>query len=203
MTEQIPDEFRYDGEPYSLVGMNGAGLYTTEDLGLEPGMASTACYRGTIMYYDCIDGQLVLDMLHIRADEVIPLNGVDPGPCEYQMFSEETRKHLPEHLKDYNMFSFTYKDLKLKTKFTGSILLAKDFINSIYRHMGYQRPMVYRTVLEIQVQDGDIICVSDLSQKMEELRARARDKGAQPDSMSQEDVHEWVEETFSLDYDIS
>ncbi|MGY5875469.1 MAG: hypothetical protein RTU30_06970 [Candidatus Thorarchaeota archaeon] len=202
MTAQIPDEYRYKGEPYSLVGMKGSGLYKVEDFGLETQKASTACYRGNIMYYDCVGGQLVLDMIHVNSEEASPINGVEPVPGEYQMFSEEVKKQLPEKLKDWRMFKFTYIDLKLKTKFTGSILLAKAFINSMYRHMGFQRPMAYRTVLEIQVQDGDIISVSDLSEKMEELRLKERYKGAQPESMSQEDVHEWVEETFSLDYDV-
>ncbi len=202
MTAQIPDEFRYNGEPYSLVGMKGSGLYTVEDFGLETRMASTACWRGNIMYYDCVDGQLVLDMMHANSDEAFPINGVEPAPGEYEMFSEEVKKRLPEKLRNHRLFKFTYKDMKLKTRFTGSILLAKDFINSMYRHMGYQRPMAYRIVLEIQVQDGDIISVSDLSESMEELRLKERHKGAQPDSMSEEDVHEWVEETFSLDYDV-
>ena len=36
MTAQNADKFRYEGEEYQLVGINGTELYTPEDLGLEP-----------------------------------------------------------------------------------------------------------------------------------------------------------------------
>jgi hypothetical protein len=100
------------------------------------------------------------------------------------------------------MFSHTYERLNLKTLFTGSMLLAKDFIESMYVHMGFQRPMAFKTVLEIQVQDGDIVSMSNLSEKMEELRQKDRDKGAQPDSSSRPDIDRWVADTFSREYDI-
>ena len=102
----------------------------------------------------------------------------------------------------HTIFSHSYLNLGLKTKFTGAFLLGNDFIESMYVHMGFQRPLAFRKVLEVQVQDGDIITVSDLSEKMEELRQKGRDKGAQPESRSDADVSKWIDDTFSLDYDI-
>lgn len=193
MTAQIPDEFRYEGEEYALVGMNGEGLFTPQDFGLTPRMASTACWRGYVMKYDCLDGQLVLDGMDVNSDTAPPINGVDPIDGTREVGNEQMR---------YRMFKFTYEKLGLKTKFTGSMLLAKDFIDSMYVHMGFQRPMAFRTVLELQVQDGDIISMSDLSEKMEELRLMSSEKGARPPTDHESDVREWIEETFSLDYDI-
>ncbi|MFW9849136.1 MAG: hypothetical protein ACFFF4_08345 [Candidatus Thorarchaeota archaeon] len=189
MTAQVPDEFRYEGEKYSLVGMDGEGLFTAEEFGLKLIAASTACWRGHVMKYDCIDGILVLNGMDIRTQEEPPaINNIKARSLESE--------------SGYSMFSHSYENLNLKTRFTGSILLAKDFIESMYVHMGFQRPMAFRTVLEIQVQDGDIISVSDLSEKMEELRQRDSSKGARPETDSDEDVRRWIEDTFSLDYDI-
>ncbi len=98
-------------------------------------------------------------------------------------------------------FKYYYKDLKLKSNFTGSILLAKDFINSMYVHMGFQRPIAFETVVEINAENGEIISVKDLSKQIEEYRNQNANKGAQPRSDSQNDIKKWVNETFSLDYD--
>lgn len=183
MTGQIPDEFLYMGEPYSLIGIQGTGLYSPQDFGIYPRAATTACWRGFVMKYDCTGGRLVLDTMHVNADQSPEINGVMPSPGEWGF------KHL-------------YEGLGLKTKFTGSMLLGKDFIDSMYVHMGFQRPIAYRTVLEIQVQDGDIIAVNDLSSKMEELRERDPSRGAEPDSRNEDDVISWIQDTFSLDYDL-
>ena len=189
MTAQIPDQFRYEGEEYSLVGLDGEGLFRPEEFGLKLIMASTACWRGHVMKYDCIDGKLVLDGMDIRTQEDPPaINGI------------KARSNKEE--SGFTMFSHSYEKLNLKTRYTGSMLLANDFIESMYVHMGFQRPMAFRTVLEIQVQDGDIVSVSDLSERMEELRQQDRDRGAQPDSRSDADVASWIDDTFSLDYDI-
>jgi hypothetical protein len=184
MTAQIPDEFRYMGELYSLVGLKGSALFTPQDFGITPHMASTACYRGYVMRYDCVNGQLILDSMSVRTEKAPPVN--DIKPIEEEGF----------------FFSHRYEALGLKTRFTGSMLLAKDFIEEMYVHMGFQRPMAFRTVLEMQIQDGDILATNDLSEKMEELRNRDPTKEAQPDSRDHDDVMSWIENAFSLDYEI-
>jgi len=184
MTAQIPDEFRYMGELYSLIGLKGSSLYTPQDFGITPMMASTACYRGYVMRYDCVYGQLILDGMSVRTEEAQPVNDIDP-------FDEAG-----------HFFSHRYENLSLKTKFSGSMLLGKEFIEAMYVHMGFQRPMAYRTVLELQIQDGDIMATNDLSAKMEELRNRDSSKDAQLSSRDHNDVMSWIENAFSLDYDI-
>ncbi|MGY5851972.1 MAG: hypothetical protein RTU92_00225 [Candidatus Thorarchaeota archaeon] len=197
MTAQIPDEYRYEGEAYSLVGMKGEGLYTPQEFGMNPQAPSSACWRGYIMRYDCIDGQLVLDGMTVYSEEGPTINGVEPTASQ--------EGFRTSHAVAYAVFggrplAKVYENLKMKTKFTGSILLAKDFIREMYIHMGFQRPIAFKTVLELQIQDGDIINVSDLSEKMEEIRMRGPGMGAQPDSEADEDVRKWIEGTFSLDY---
>ncbi len=180
MTGQIPDVFRYEGEVYDLVGLDGTGLFTPESFGIDAFSSCTACWRGYVMYYDCIDGKLILDKMEVNAREPIEVNGVKP-------------------VKEQNFFTSTYNNLGLKTDFTGTLLLAKDFIQGMYVHMGFQRPIAYRTVLQISILDGDITLVEDLSKHMEQKRQEDPDRDAQPTDPSE--VGEWIEKTFSLDFD--
>ncbi|MFW9918611.1 MAG: hypothetical protein ACFFED_03360 [Candidatus Thorarchaeota archaeon] len=180
MTAQIPDEFRYEGETYDLVGLDGSGLYTPNDFGLETYSSCTACWRGYIMHYDCVDDMLILDSMDANVKELHEVNGVMPG-------------------KGKNFMKYTYNDLRLKTKFTGTMLLARNFIQEMYVHMGYQRPMAYRTVYELTVVNGDITKVEDLSERMERMRKEDPGRDAQPRDPSE--VREWIERTFSLDYE--
>ncbi|MHA1137401.1 MAG: hypothetical protein ACTSSE_13030 [Candidatus Thorarchaeota archaeon] len=187
MTAQIPDQFRYEGEAYDLVGFDGETLYEPLDFGITTQMASTACWRGYQMFYDCKDGKLILDHIHARTDDKITVNGVTPresGDGNQMVF--------------FNTF---YENLGLKTKFTGTLLLAKDFISEMYVHMGFQSPDAFRTVLEIHVKDGDITKVKDLSEKMEERRKIGLMKPSRPDSLDEPDIGDWVKDRFSLDYD--
>ncbi|MFX0099782.1 MAG: hypothetical protein ACFFCS_09375 [Candidatus Hodarchaeota archaeon] len=191
MTAQVPDEFRYGGgEEFSLVGMVGEGLFEPEtDFNLKPFSTCTACWRGYQMTYDCVDGKLVLQRMYINIDDPQEINGIKPRKIE-------------DDDENYYGFKLVYENLNLKTRFTGKLLLAKDFINSMYVHMGYQRPMAYKTVLEIHVKDGEITEERNLSKKMAELRKKDRKKDARPDSDSETDIKGWIEKSFSLDYDL-
>ncbi len=174
-----------------MVGIDGTELYTAQDLGLKPKVASTACWRGHVMTYDCIDGMLVLDRMLIRTDEAPPINGVN-----------STKPIIIVDGVDYNlsMFSHMYEGLRLKTKFTGSLMLGIDFDDTMYVHMGFQRAIGYRKVLEIDVEDGSITSVKDISDRMEEQRRIDRDKGARPKSSDDRDVKEWISDSFSQEY---
>ncbi len=182
MTAQIPDEFRYNGELYSLIGIDGSGLFTPADFGMNPYSTCTACWRGYVMKYDCEDNILLLVGMDVNSKESPDINGVKP-------------------IKGNTFFEFSYVDIGLKTKFNGMLMLAKDFIHEMYVHMGFQRPMAFRTVLELDIKDGEIIEVTDLSEDMAFQRSLDKKRGAEPKSPNESDVKDWIEDTFSLDYD--
>jgi len=104
----------------------------------------------------------------------------------------------PDEMTFFNTF---YESLGLKTKFTGTLLLAKDFISEMYVHMGFQSPDSFKTVLEIHVKEGNIIEVRDLSDKMEERRKLGRITPNRPDTLEEPDIEDWVKDRFSLEYD--
>jgi hypothetical protein len=183
MTAQIPDSVIYDGEEFSLVGVKGKGLYNPEDFGISPHFRSTACWRGYVMRYTFNKGQLILDRMLLNTNNPLKINGIEP-----------------QILKDIGSFDYCYENLNLKTDLTGTILLAKDFIQEMYVHMGFQRPMAYKTVIEIKIDHGNILSVKDLSKRMEEYRTQDYSKEAQPQSNSRKDIESWIKRTFSLDY---
>lgn len=185
LTGQISDEFRYNGEVFSLVGINGKGLYTPSDFGMRTTMASTACWRGYQMFYDCVDGKLILDAMNANPTEIKPVNGVQPKQPE-----------------DGWMFKHVYENLGLKTKFTGRILLGKDFIQEMYVHMGFQSPESYGTVIELEVKNGDVVKDTDLSSTMAERRLAGRNKPTLPPTEDDDDVRDWIEDRFSQDYEL-
>ena len=184
LTGQVSDEFRYNGEVFSLVGINGKGLYTPTDFGMTTTMASTACWRGYQMFYDCVDGKLILDTMFANPTELKPVNGIEP-----------------QKPKESWMFNHVYENLGLKTKFSGRILLGKDFIQEMYVHMGFQSPESYQIVIEIEVKDGDVVKETDLSSIMAERRLAGRNKPARPTTEDDDDVRDWIEDRFSQDYD--
>jgi hypothetical protein len=182
MTGQMSDEVLYEGEVYSLVGVSGKGLYTPEDFGMKPFSTCTACWRGYIMWYKCENGELLLDGMSVNNNEPVPVNGIQPAPAK-------------------DLFKFMYEGLSLKTEFTGFILIAKDFIQRMYVHMGFQSPEAYQTVIRLEVRDGDIVKEDNLSAKMETRRKKGQLGPQASRSGDKGDVMEWIERRFSLDKD--
>lgn len=151
MTAQIPDTFLFNGEQYSLIGISGGDLVSPDQFGMEPEMLHTACYRGFYTTYELTGGILYLRELTLREKNgnYLPIEGIEPVKEEYQA---------------------TYRGLNMVVPFTGKIRLAKDFIEELYIHMGYQKATAFKTVLDITLKDGRIVDIKDRSQEMEQKR---------------------------------
>ena len=184
MTGQIPDKLIYNKSSYSIVGLKGEGLPSPFDFGLEPISPHTANWRGFIMTYIIVENRLIVQEMNVTVKDMKEkpplINGVTP----------ETQKEGSLHL--------TYKSFKLKTQFTGKILIAKDFIDSMYVHMGFQSPISFETVIELKISDGTLINVTDFSEIMKDYRKLNISDGKLERS---ENLHGWIDRTFSLDYD--
>jgi hypothetical protein len=133
------------------------------------------------MFYDCVGEELKLVQMNVNTDNAIPINSVKPRKGDL-------------------MFNSIYDNIGLKTKFTGTLLLGKDFIDSMYVHMGFQSAESFQTVIEVTVKNGDITKVTDLSAVMDERRKRGEGKPTAPPTMDDENVREWISERFSQDY---
>ncbi len=75
---------------------------------------------------------------------------------------------------------------------------ALDFIDSMYVHMGFQSPLSFEIVFELEFRQGELIYTLDLSNKMKTFREQNISDGKLEPSY---DFQAWIARTFSLDYD--
>jgi hypothetical protein len=187
ITGQIPEEIYYRHEIYKLTGMKGGGLYIPEHFGISTYWKSTGCYRGFQMRYRVFNKELLLDRMKVNTKQVPPpINGIKPQRIR-------TR---------YASFDFGYDNLNLKSKFTGRLLIGKDFIRSMYVHMGFQKPKTFKTVLELHVDDGNVTEIKDRSKDVESIRKREElHKRRDPYyKYSKGSPLNFIDDSFSLDY---
>jgi hypothetical protein len=197
MTGQIPNEFLFKGESYSIAGVNGPTLFNPRDYGISPQSASTACWRGFVAYYAVLKDKLVIDTLFIKSKEPKKLKGIEPK--DESSFSKEDEEYA--YIKHF--FSYCYPKINFELDFTGSILIGKDFIDEMYVHMGFQRPITYRTVYELTFENGYLIKTLNKSEEMKRKRLEDSQKGTRPKSNEKDDIKEWVIDSFSLSYENS
>lgn len=186
MTAQIPDEIRYMEKDYVLVGVNGRGLHAPEDFGITSHSRTTACWRGYVMKYICVNDELKLDGFLVNTEDPLEINGIQPTTFK----------------EGLGLFAYQYENLGLKTQFTGTLLIGRDFISDLYVHMGFQSPWAYKTVSELFVENGDIFSSVNRSQLMEKLRVKPSVRDRIPDPPAFEDLQRWVDDRFSLDYPV-
>lgn len=157
MTAQIADTFYYKGEEYSMIDLAGRGLIVPKDYGMKPEMMHTGCYRGFYSTYELTDTGLYLKEIVINtADQkYLPIDGVTPELIEGGRVAE-------------------YKDINIKTAFTGTIRLAKGFIHEFYTHMGYQEPYAFATVLDFTLKKGEVTELKDMSAEFAQVREEVR-----------------------------
>ena len=184
MTGQVPDKLICKKSLYSIVGLKGEGLPSPFDFGLEPVSPNTANWRGFIMTYVVIEKHLNVHEIKVTVKNI---KGNPPVINDVK----------PKLEKD-GLIRLTYSRLKLKTQFTGKILIAKDFIDSMYVHMGFQSPLSFETVIELEFGEGNLLSIRDISKKMKEYRKRDIFNGK---IIRSHDLQAWIARTFSLDYD--
>ena len=177
MTAQISDTFYFKRYTYDLIGIAGGDLASPEQFGMEPEMMSTACYRGFYASYRLTDEALYLTKLTLREknNNYLPIGEVKPKIDKYEA---------------------TYTGLKELVRFTGKIRLAKDFIDDLYIHMGFQKPTAYKTVLDITLKSGRVLDIVDRSKEIRQKQGDFKKRFESGDAIQS------IEESFSLDMDL-
>ena len=185
MTGQIPDIIIFDNRSFELVGVKGEGLFEPIDFGIIPKSPHTANWRGFVSTYEVAKKILFFKNLEVSIKEekenFLEINGIKP----------EIRKEGLIHLD--------YKNINLKTNYKGKLLIATDFIDSMYVHMGFQSPLSFETVIELEFNEGILINQKNLSNLTKKYRAKGISDGK---LKPQDDLMKWIERTFSLDYDL-
>jgi len=191
MTAQVSDEVLFEGAVYQLTGIDGEGLFDPTDHGLEPQPSCTACWRGHVCYYEVRDGRLLLSAVDISLK---PLEGSAPPPRPLYGVAP---------VDGVSFFDARYEDLAAAVPFSGGLLIARDFIEALYVHMGFHPAWKYRDVRELVFEDGRLTSVKDVSAEMEAFREEMRNASLEPDSeASRAEIEAWIERTFSRSYSL-
>lgn len=177
MTAQVSDTFIYKGKEYWLIGIDGDKLPEPKDFGMKPVWISTACWRGFYSTYEITDNLMYLKemTLSVKKNNYKLINGVKPIIDGYQA---------------------TYKDINFRVSFTGKIRIAKDFIQELYVHMGFQKPSAFKKVIDLKFEDGRIVETNDRSKEVAAIR------GSFKEHYETMRVIKKVKRAFSLDMDL-
>jgi len=175
MTAQITDTFIFKDEIYSLIGITGDKLIHPSQFGMEPVILHTACYKGFYSTYELTDSSMILRKMTLRERQ-----------NNYRVI--EGNKPI---IKDYIA---TYYDLNIVVLFTGKIRLAKDFVEKLYVHMGYQKATAFETVVDISLENGKVLAINDRSEEVAEKRGQFKNY------YESEYSKKVIEDAFSLDF---
>ena len=186
MTAQMPDVVRYKDEEYVLVGVKGRGLFSPKDFGMAPVSVLTSCYRGYWTEYTCDAGTLWLTEMTVssQGNRYQEIGGVEPMV-----------ERVPPTAR--------YEGIRVASRFTGRLLIAKNLLQEQYVHMGFQKPVAYKNVMELVIEEGKIAEEIDRSDYFGEIRKKmggVRDAPADP--ADENEVKRWIAERFSLEYEI-
>jgi hypothetical protein len=151
MTAQTPDYVRYQDEQYDIVGVKGSGLVEPRKMGITHFIMSTGCWRGHYCTYKIAAGQLFLAEMAVGYDEALPIDGIVPVEDGYEN---------------------VYKGLKIPVSYTGGLLVGKNFIDSMYVHMGFQKPHTFEKLMEFRFDQGKLIEINDHSARMAGIRQK-------------------------------
>lgn len=186
MTAQFMDQVHYRDKTYALAGHQGDALFDPRAFGIHPMSSCTACWRGYVCSYALRDNTLFLDAISLSMFGQPPVfMNVVPMPDNGQ----------------FKIFDAVYEGLSYPVPFTGGILLADDFIEELYVHMGYHPAWKFRQVYELIFRDGTLIEEADHSESMHKLRKLMGDPPNIPMfGRKKKAIKKWIKECFSLEY---
>jgi hypothetical protein len=209
MTAQISDVVVYRGKPHRIAGINGSGLFDPTEQGVRPVMISTACWRGYHCTYEVADRSLLLTELNVglgEEDRALAERGEGPKlfgriPRRYTVRGYSEDLGTGEVQTSWESPDFRYDGLREAVPFTGGLLLADDFIDELYVHMGFHPAWKFREVHELLFERGQVVKEADRSAEMAEFRDMVRGRTLEPtDPEDREGIERWVEQCFSLKY---
>lgn len=178
MTGQVSDVLYYKKTEYSIVGVSGGELPSPYTFGMTTYSATTACWRGFQLAFR-VEDSLILDGLWLNTKEPKDING-------------------QKATKSPSFFDYYYEDIGYFWNFTGSITIAKDFLQNMYIHMGFQEAVAFETVLKLTFKEGKLTKVTDLSKFYLEKREN-KDYEREPlDPTNKDSTKEWIKERFNL-----
>ena len=186
MTAQIPETVRVNGRRYDLCGIRGDDLFDPAEHDIVAAAPNTACWRGFVCGYKVRYRELLLDELNLWSE-----------PAHWSHNRARLELLLGDKLEfDDARCAVNGRGIAFPIRFTGNLLIGRDFIEELYVHMGFHPAYKYREVLELAFEKGRLLTKTDLSEEMEEIRLR---KG-RGDWQESGNLAAWIDDAFRLDY---
>lgn len=180
MTLQIPNSITLNNESFNIIRFHGGNLFTPQDIGILPVANMSACWRGYVSTYKINNNFLVLDELRLSSGykmQNVFLNFF------YKFFPRKA--HLINRVKPTpskpEAFFIRYENINLTVNFTGTILIARDFIGKYWAYRELNPDWAYRTVLELKFAHGKSTGIQDVSSEFEKKRNQQEHSTAHSD----------------------
>lgn len=185
MTAQVPDEIRYRSRLYAITAVDGHDLFDPVAHDLEPGMLSTACWRGTRCRYAVSRGRLTLTAVQLGRSNAPArrLFGVKPGVSP---------------ARDMHPGAWHHRRLAVPIPFTGRLLIGAGYVDVGRHAMGFPPAWLYQRVHELRFALGRLTSTHNRSTQLAMVRHRLGADGLHP--RPGETGQAWVHRTFSLDF---
>lgn len=155
MKAQFFDGFDFDKYKFSIVAIEHVDdFFHIADFGLAPVVCDESCQRGYTAVFVLGDGNcLTLRKLFTNNGdkEAPPIDGIQPVPF-----------HSPAGELKY--------DLDYRLEYTGSLVIANEFIKKYYVPFGFQLPIAFRKVYELTFDKGIFQHVEDRTKAAKALR---------------------------------
>ena len=192
MTAQAMDQVRWRDRTWSLVGIDGAGLFDPTALGIQPQMLHTAAWRGYICTYKVEDDELRLERLEIGFDPATQERSVagDPPLIGDARPTQQGMGHV-----------WHYDGADLPVPFTGGLRIGYGFIRELYVHMGFAPAWKFEEVHELRFEAGRLVSTEDQSDEMRREREQAAKGPLAPSRASgAQRITDWIRSTFDRTY---
>ena len=188
------DLVEWRGKTWSLVGIDGVGLFDPTALGIQPRMLHTAAWRGYICTYKVEDDELRLERLEI---------GFDPETHERSVADDPPVIGDARPTRQGSGYVWLYDGADQPVPFSGGLRIGHGFIRELYVHMGFAPAWKFEEVYELRFEDGRLTAAEDQSAQMQEEREREQAGTADlapPRSSGVERIAEWIRRTFDRSY---
>lgn len=132
-------------------------IFDAKAFGFRPPLIprSTGCWDGFIFGVSIDERGLLLKTVELSQDHGVPypiINGVRPSISE-------------------NFFEAKYDAIDLRLDFTGTLRVCRDYDKSLPRPMYGLQPYLFRTVLDVQFDGGNLVSIANRSAHVENFRA--------------------------------
>jgi hypothetical protein len=156
MTGQMSSTIILDRVRWDILNFRPECPFNWEDYDVRPVDASTACWDGHLEVYSLRNNRLNLKESLVNlyeqeedSGEWKPVVGPDVNGVSAERLDSE--------------FNNQYNGINLRFDWDGKILVATDFIDEMYVHMGHQSPDAYQRVNMLEFKAGRLVNRVDMS----------------------------------------